>query len=55
MEKTRIDYKPFYTWVRMYIAEKISRERFEFDWAREQKAQGIRAARLRRIIKCVSR
>jgi hypothetical protein len=48
-ERKRNEYENFYRAVRQYAVGKISRERFEFDWEREQKAQGITAARLKRI------
>jgi hypothetical protein len=48
-ERKAYDWKEFYINIRRYAVGKTSRERFEFDWAQEQKAQGIKAARLRRI------
>jgi hypothetical protein len=49
MKDRKINYKPFYSWVRMYAVGKISRSRFELEWKLEQRNQGIKAG------PCVSR
>jgi hypothetical protein len=40
-EGMKINYGPFYSWVRMYRVGKITRDRFVLEWKLEQKEQRI--------------
>ena len=39
-----MNYKPFYSIIRRYVNNKITRLRFELDWKLEQQEQGLAEA-----------